>query len=649
MIIKQIIVIEDWGISSMTEREFSLNKVTIKFTFWDYIQAFSKVLCYNNERHKHTWFIKVCAKIFVNPLPNCFLNWWSYHGPTIKIFPEPFLKLYREWTKIYFFIEFSIPWIHKWVPEVDFTEEQIPCLYRTYYNNFWDKLMKKDPQSKAIYGQELLDLISKTVQECKTIPHKGIMVDTSVRHMARKISNQDEEDQTEMINKYLEEVKKNLLSNIIHYAKSDSSIRSETKQTIRLLNKCDIDVYKNQYKFLHIGMVQIAFKPLTLKGLAIQNEFASDKWSQFKTWFFDTYSTKDLYNISQEFYETCALHNHIIFFVPWVIITYLPLFINVLERSYNDESGNIINAIYPPQAPFILPNNTGITFMAFQKFIKLMWLRSLDKKLDDLKTLIVQIKNDLKPSEKVSEQASTSKQPDVHIQRPPEIQDFVFKPLYDLEELLNKKLSEFGAKPMDLSETFVNELEEAFDYKEHVSLEVNKLCGYPKKNNTKYANRPSMQTYYYSRPTPQDVLIEERDWNQTNTSYSESEIYEWNLDGLTDRQLTILVHRMLMYATICKSVNNTDRTICKMIIAGFTSQLRGVDNLGFAIVKNREDAVYTLVLTILEHFNGRITNQYEIVRSLLNGLRCRHLGEFYWYKATCMSRVMELPENGLEH
>nr|AAV31181.1 hypothetical protein STB1_57t00021 [Solanum tuberosum] len=88
--------------------------------------------------------------------------------------------------------------------------------------------MKKDPQSKAIYGQELLDLISKTVQEYKTIPHKGIMIDSSVSHMARKISNQDEEDQTEMINKYLEQVRKNLLSNITHYAKSDSSMRSET-------------------------------------------------------------------------------------------------------------------------------------------------------------------------------------------------------------------------------------------------------------------------------------------------------------------------------------------------------------------------------------------------------------------------------------
>ncbi|KAG5570703.1 hypothetical protein H5410_060469 [Solanum commersonii] len=42
---------------------------------------------------------------------------------------------------------------------------------------------------------------------------------------------------------------------------------NSSEQTIRLFNERDINLYKNQYNYLHIGMVQIAFKPLTLKGL----------------------------------------------------------------------------------------------------------------------------------------------------------------------------------------------------------------------------------------------------------------------------------------------------------------------------------------------------------------------------------------------
>jgi len=40
-----------------------------------------------------------------------------------------------------------------------------------------------------------------------------------------------------------------------------------SEQTIRLLNKWVIELYKTPNNFLHIGMDQIAFKPLTLKGL----------------------------------------------------------------------------------------------------------------------------------------------------------------------------------------------------------------------------------------------------------------------------------------------------------------------------------------------------------------------------------------------
>ncbi|KAG5590680.1 hypothetical protein H5410_041194 [Solanum commersonii] len=145
------------------------------------IQSFDKVLYYNNDKHKHTWFIKVCAKIFAEPIPNWFINWWSYHGPTVQILLEPFLNLYKEWTKTrsIFFKEFSIPWIQKWTPEIGFTEEDISCLYRTYYNKFWYKLMKQDPKTKQLISQELLDSISEKIKEYNQIPQKGIVNDTS--------------------------------------------------------------------------------------------------------------------------------------------------------------------------------------------------------------------------------------------------------------------------------------------------------------------------------------------------------------------------------------------------------------------------------------------------------------------------------------
>ncbi|XP_075084901.1 uncharacterized protein LOC107780792 [Nicotiana tabacum] len=233
-------------------------------------------------------------------------------------------------------------------------------------------------------------------------------------------------------------------------------------------------------------------------------------------------------------------------------------------------------------------------------------------------------------SKKTTDIASTSgskSEPQIvrtHVQRHPEIQDFKFKSLNDLEELLDRKLSGLNIKPIDLSKDFADKLDTTFDYKNEVWSEFNKLRGYPKKN-SKYADKPRMQTYYYNRPTPQDVLIEERDWNQTNTSYSG---FTGQLRGWWDNYLTADEKEMVINAIA------TDER---------------VDNLGMALVKNREDAVYTLVLTILEHFNGRFTNQNEIVRTLLNGLRCRTLSEFRWYKDNFMSRVMELPENKYEH
>ncbi|KAG5592677.1 hypothetical protein H5410_043191 [Solanum commersonii] len=110
---------------------------------------------------------------------------------------------------------------------------------------------------------------------------------------------------------------------------------------------------------------------------------------------------------------------------------------------------------------------------------------------------------------------------------------------------------------MDLSENFADDKENTFDFKNHVSLEFNKLCGYPKKNS--------------------GFTGQLRSWWDNYMSLEQ-----------------------------------------KAVVINATSSGEGVDNLGMTLVANREDVIYTLVLTILEHFNGRFTNQYETVRTLLN-------------------------------
>ncbi|KAG5631739.1 hypothetical protein H5410_003456 [Solanum commersonii] len=45
--------------------------------------------------------------------------------------------------------------------------------------------------TKSLYDQELLNSISERIQDYGTIPHKGIIADNSVKHIARRIFIQD--------------------------------------------------------------------------------------------------------------------------------------------------------------------------------------------------------------------------------------------------------------------------------------------------------------------------------------------------------------------------------------------------------------------------------------------------------------------------
>ncbi|XP_074299437.1 uncharacterized protein LOC141630534 [Silene latifolia] len=120
----------------------------------------------------------------------------------------------------------------------------------------------------------------------------------------------------------------------------------------------------------------------------------------------------------------------------------------------------------------------------------------------------------------------------------------------------------------------------------------------------------------------------------------------------------------MMYGTMCKIAGNNDVTVAKMITAGFTGQLKGwwdncLSNEAKTLIMNtkidmpdntqKDNAVYTLVVNIVEHFTGRYSDNNENIRTLLQNLRCKTLTDFRWYKDTFLSRVMELPEASSEH
>ncbi|KAG5572755.1 hypothetical protein H5410_062521 [Solanum commersonii] len=130
-------------------------KVVVKYNYRDYIDRFNKALLYENANKKHLWFIKICSNVFDRQIPNWFCKWWTLYGPSDNIF-------FEGMSIMYFFIDFSIPWIMKWSIEVNTTSDGFPCLKRTFYTKFWSKLLQNNLEGK-LNGQEILDIINDKI------------------------------------------------------------------------------------------------------------------------------------------------------------------------------------------------------------------------------------------------------------------------------------------------------------------------------------------------------------------------------------------------------------------------------------------------------------------------------------------------------
>ncbi|KAF3671614.1 hypothetical protein FXO37_07942 [Capsicum annuum] len=140
------------------------------------------------------------------------------------------------------------------------------------------------------------------------------------------------------------------------------------------------------------------------------------------------------------------------------------------------------------------------------------------------------------------------------------------------------------------------------------------------------------------------VLIAARNVNmmlkQHNYANYYMSIFGEQISALHEKidKISTMVHKMLMHSTICNSNAKTnDRGIAKMIKAEFTGQLKGWWNSYLtadqkikiiqSTVKTEDgqdviNAVYTLIINIIEHFYGRWTDNSKSIQTLLQNLRC---------------------------
>ena len=137
---------------------------------------------------------------------------------------------------------------------------------------------------------------------------------------------------------------------------------------------------------------------------------------------------------------------------------------------------------------------------------------------------------------------------------------------------------------------------------------------------------------YYSRPTSVDIQFEYD--IPVRDHFDGQSLVEWNLDGFTEYQIHQLLHQILIYATACKTPNNSKRGIVHAIVASFSGQLRwwwdhyltDLDKQKILTASKLDeswrpiksetgepipDMIYTLIINIYKHFIGNTHKTFE--------------------------------------
>ena len=165
-------------------------------------------------------------------------------------------------------------------------------------------------------------------------------------------------------------------------------------------------------------------------------------------------------------------------------------------------------------------------------------------------------------------------------------------------------------------------------------------------NKLKYWHKRSKK--FYPRPTPPDLQFEERQPKQN--SYNSNDIYSWNIDGLSEHEIFIVLRQMQMAATAYLQ-SDDDWNVVQLLLAEFngTLQLWWENYLDekerFHVSKSvneegEQNAVIRLIYAITKHFIGDPNTYGERTAEILQNIRCRTLSDFKWYHDVFITTLM---------
>ncbi|KAL4602908.1 hypothetical protein ACB092_10G087100 [Castanea dentata] len=120
----------------------------LHYSYYDYMDAFEKVLFFQNQRSNHSWFL-MFSKEFKSQTPSWFLKWWEMFGSIPQIFPEPLQDALRYFDSrcsssrhrsqfpiiLIFTQRYKIHWISMWKYTVNSN-----LLNREFSVKWWDSL-----------------------------------------------------------------------------------------------------------------------------------------------------------------------------------------------------------------------------------------------------------------------------------------------------------------------------------------------------------------------------------------------------------------------------------------------------------------------------------------------------------------------------